>query len=390
MRPVMLICAGALVAPMDSAVNTAFPAIVAAFALQPHEVQWVILPFVLAQSIASVAFGRWGDLRGHRRVFTLGMAFCVIAHGGVTLSQDVTALVVWRCVQGVAVGMAISCAPALITASTPSAQRPRVLALYSAAISVGVILGPLLGGVLVTWWEWQGVFGFRCALSLVVLMLIPAWLPPHAQGVEADASASPSPPIAWRALLSPRFRSLQFTAIVMYLATFSILLWIPFLLAAWTELSIAIAGCVLAAFPLGSFAASLVAARIPWTLRADRSNVLISLGLGCATVGLAATAACALLHSALALSLALFGCGLGLGCFQAGHFELTLRMVPSSNSGLAGSLITVVRLVGLMVGVPALSVLGATLGIAVTLGVSALVLGSWTLGWHRFRGSTDR
>jgi MFS family permease len=52
----------------DTAVNSAFPVITAAFSLTRREMQWVVIPLVLAQSSLMLIFERLGDLFGYRRI----------------------------------------------------------------------------------------------------------------------------------------------------------------------------------------------------------------------------------------------------------------------------------------------------------------------------------
>ena len=374
MRHIALICAGALVAPLDSAVNIAFPAITDAFAIVPRDIQWVVLAFVVSQSLASLVCGRLGDLHGHRVIFAAGMASCVVAHWAVAQAQDFATLVALRVVQGIAVGMAVACAPALIAQSTAPGERPRMLALYAAAVSAGVIIGPLAGGLLVEFFGWQGVFQFRMLLSLGVVVFIPFWLSPFGGRSARRTGLVMKPSIAWQVLRSRSFTALQIAAIAIYLATFSILLWVPFLLAQWSTLSIAASGLVLTAFPMGSFAASLLAARGPWPPGTEYSTPLVRTGLACAACGLAGAAVCATGASAIALAATLFFCGVGLGCFQAGYMEQTMRWLPADNGGIAGSLVTATRLLGLVAGAPILSALGTFSGIASALGASSALL----------------
>jgi MFS family permease len=75
-----------------------------------------------------------------------------------------------RAFQGAAVGMAVACAPALIATVSAPAQKARMLAVYSAAVSAGFMIGPLAGGVLVQLFGWEGVFLFRVVLSALVLV----------------------------------------------------------------------------------------------------------------------------------------------------------------------------------------------------------------------------
>ena len=69
-----VVCAGALLGPFDTTVNTAFPVITEAFGLERPDIQWVVIAYVLAQSLFALAFGHVGDRIGHRRVFATGLA----------------------------------------------------------------------------------------------------------------------------------------------------------------------------------------------------------------------------------------------------------------------------------------------------------------------------
>ena len=83
-----VVCLGAMVAPLDTAVNVGFPAIVAAFGVAPRHIIWVVVAFVLTQSVVSLVFGRLGDLFGHRRMFMLGVAASVVAHAVLAVALE--------------------------------------------------------------------------------------------------------------------------------------------------------------------------------------------------------------------------------------------------------------------------------------------------------------
>ena len=376
MRPIWLICAGAMLAPLDSSVNVAFPDIVASFAISPNQIQWVILPYVLTQSLASLGFGRLGDRHGHRLIFSLGLAACAVTHWAITRSSDYETLVLWRAIQGASVGMTIACAPALIVQTAPVGQTARDLSLYSAAISAGMILGPLVGGYLVHIAGWPGVYLFRVGLALVVWCALPWGLP------SSPTMILPRPTetiFAGPVFRSTRFLALQATAALIYLTTFTIMLWVPFLLTPWPGIDDIVAGTVLATFPAGTFAASLWVAhgqgRWAW-MKAER---LMFWGLMGASAGLASTALAAGLLVTPLLLVGLGLSGIGLGCFQSAYMEQTLNCLPAQQSGVAGALVNVMRLIGLFIGVPLLSAMGQYLGIAVTLAMAAAltVMGAW-------------
>ncbi|HEU0159814.1 MAG TPA: MFS transporter, partial [Hyphomicrobiaceae bacterium] len=60
---------GTLLAPLDTAVNIAFPSITQAFALHLEDIRWVVVAYVLTYASLMLAFGRLGDLVGYRPIF---------------------------------------------------------------------------------------------------------------------------------------------------------------------------------------------------------------------------------------------------------------------------------------------------------------------------------
>ena len=64
---------GSVVAPLDSAVNAAFPAINAAFSLDVASIRWVVISYLVSFSSFVIVSGRRGDLFGYRRVFGAGL-----------------------------------------------------------------------------------------------------------------------------------------------------------------------------------------------------------------------------------------------------------------------------------------------------------------------------
>ncbi|MBM3608937.1 MAG: MFS transporter [Alphaproteobacteria bacterium] len=76
----IVVSMGAMLGPLDSAVNVAFPAITKSFNLRVSDIQWVVIVYVLAQSSLSIIFGKLGDRYGHRRIFMWGCAACAIVH----------------------------------------------------------------------------------------------------------------------------------------------------------------------------------------------------------------------------------------------------------------------------------------------------------------------
>lgn len=184
-----IVCLGALLSPLDTTVNTAFPVITAAFSLPLADIQWVVIPYVLSQAIFAIVFGHLGDRFGHRRIFALGLLACALAHAAVALAPDYGVLVAMRVFQGAAVGMTVACAPALATLLFPPAGKALALARYAAAFNLAMALGPWIGGLLLGAFDWPGVFWFRVPIALLALALVPL-LPSFAPAPAGIAAAA--------------------------------------------------------------------------------------------------------------------------------------------------------------------------------------------------------
>lgn len=407
-----VVCLGALVGPFDTTVNTAFPAITEAFALAPHEIQWVVIAYVLAQSSFALLAGRVGDLFGHRRVFAIGLVACALSHAAVALAPDFPSMIAARALQGLAVGIVISCAVALATLPFPPEDKPAVIATYVTATTLAMAAAPWLGGVLVGSFGWQGVYWFRVPLALSALLLMHWAMPrvpraaaaidvpgahfdwvgavgfvgamslvvlgvaesarPGGNGVAAALAIVAGGAVAFAFVRhearcahpvirvdpfrNPRFASVQLASVAINFACFSNLLLLPYVLARSAGVSIGGVGLLLSLYPggavLGSFAAGRAARRLT-------PAALAACGLFVSAGGLVATAAALAAGSmpGIAAGMALSGAGTGL--FQVGYLDATTSMLPAHERGVAGSLVIVTRLLGVVFGASGISWLQA-------------------------------
>lgn len=153
-------------------VNTALPAMGKDLLPSAAEVLWMVDGYSLAIAASLVSCATAGDRWGRKPVFLAGLALfagvCAVAG---TTSHPVV-LVCARIVQGVAAAMIVSSVVATIRVIFTD-QRARTLAygLWTAALSVGLAAGPVLGGVLVqdAGWRWAFLVNVPVALAAVVL-----------------------------------------------------------------------------------------------------------------------------------------------------------------------------------------------------------------------------
>lgn len=381
---------GTLIVPLDSAVNVAFPAMVAAFGLAVPEIQWVVICYVLTYGSLMLAVGRLGDIFGHARVFRFGLAWSAVSYLLLTLVPGYEALLVCRVLQGIGAALVLGCGPALATALLPEAMRARALAAYAATVAAGSTIGPLAGGMLVEAFGWQAVYWFRAPLALAALLLSadlpkaprselrePFDAPGAVLFVAAVATTllavnrAPAPislvlaavamicaaGFVWRSTRAPRpiidlglfrrpgFAALNLSNAVLTFAGFAVMLLVPFYLARIAGLETAALGLVLATSPAGGMLGSWLGGRAVTRLG---SRVVLVGGAALNAAGLLSIAlwsagtAVPLLIAALAVQ------GMGLGLFTLAYTDQVTARMRREDRGVAGSLTMLTRTFGVV------------------------------------------
>ena len=184
----LVIGLGTLVAPLDTAVNIAFPSMTEAFELRLEAIRWVVIAYVLTYASLMLVCGRLGDLVGYRPIFQLGLALSALGLIGCAMAPSYALLLLAPHAAGVGIALTLSCGPALATSLYGEHRRTRALAFYAAVMAVGAALGPLVGGFLVAQWGWAAVFWFRVPLAVLALAL--SWLIASAPRDRPGAAAS--------------------------------------------------------------------------------------------------------------------------------------------------------------------------------------------------------
>lgn len=168
---VAVVCGVMMVTLDGSIVSVANPAISAS--LQPSfgELQWVTHAYLLGLTVSLIVAGKLGDRWGHRRVYFVGVGGFVLTSMAIGLSPNVGIMIALRIVQGVFGAALIPCALGLIRAQFPEHLLNRALGAFSAVIGASTAAGPVVGGLLVSVFDWNSVFFVNVPVGLVALVL---------------------------------------------------------------------------------------------------------------------------------------------------------------------------------------------------------------------------
>jgi EmrB/QacA subfamily drug resistance transporter len=150
--------AGFLTPYMGSAVNVALPAIAAEFSLKAVTLGWVATAYMLAAAVFLVPLGRLADIRGRKKIFLLGVTLFTGASVLAAMAPTAAALIAFRALQGLGGAMIFGTSMAILTCVYPHGERGRAIGISTAAVYLGLSLGPVLGGFLVHRFGWRSIF----------------------------------------------------------------------------------------------------------------------------------------------------------------------------------------------------------------------------------------
>jgi len=160
-----------------SIANVALPTLTDAFGASFHAVQWVVLAYLLAITVAIVSAGRLGDLAGHRRVLLGGIALFTAAAALCAAAPTLGTLIAARAAQGLGAAVLMALTMALVREAVPAESTGRAMGLLGTTSAVGTALGPSLGGVLIAGPGWRAIFAVMVPLGLLNLVLAGRRLP---------------------------------------------------------------------------------------------------------------------------------------------------------------------------------------------------------------------
>ncbi|MBW1782553.1 MAG: DHA2 family efflux MFS transporter permease subunit [Deltaproteobacteria bacterium] len=175
-KALVTVAMGTMMATMDASITTiALPVLTEVFDKDLSVVMWVTVAFILVSSSLMLILGKISDLIGRKRIYAIGMAIFTLGLGACSLAQTIQHLILFRAVQAVGAAMSISCGTAIVTEAFPVTETGKGLGLLSMSVSIGFILGPILGGTLLDWLDWRSLFYVRVPAGTAIFVMA-LWL----------------------------------------------------------------------------------------------------------------------------------------------------------------------------------------------------------------------
>jgi len=154
--------------PINASItNVSLPTIAGFFSVNVATAEWVLTSYLIMFIGLVLFFARFGDFYGHERLFLGGLLGFIVASILCSLSPSVTALIIFRGLQGVTAAMVMSVSMVIIEKSFPIRYLGKALGIYSVAIAAGLALGPAIGGVMTSLFGWRSIFLVNIPIGVV-------------------------------------------------------------------------------------------------------------------------------------------------------------------------------------------------------------------------------
>src|SRR4051794_13762771 len=168
---------GILLSALDQTiVSTALPTIVGDLGGGQH-LAWVVSSYLLADTIATVLAGKFGDLFGRKLIFQVSAGTFVVGSAACGLAGSMSWLIAWRAVQGLGAGGLAVTATALIADVVPLRERGKYQGALGAVFGVTTVIGPLLGGLFTDHLSWHWCFLVNLPLGILVIAVAARTMP---------------------------------------------------------------------------------------------------------------------------------------------------------------------------------------------------------------------
>lgn len=393
------IAIGTFMGPLDSSVvNIALPTIRAGFHTSLGTVEWVIMSYLLVISSLILTYGRLGDLYGHKRIYLSG--FVIFTAGSLLcgMAPTIALLITFRALQAIGAGMMMAMGPAIITDVTPPRNRGKSLGIIAVSVSVALTTGPVLGGFLTARFGWPSIFFINLPIGIIgslwaakvipsikgrqvesfdikgavtiflalISLLIPlsyaektGWRNPYILGSLALGlgllvlfvfmeNRIKFPMVDLSLFRNRLFAMGNLSALINYMAAFSVILVMPFYLQQLRQMSPSQAGLMLIPTPLATMIVAPISGAI--SDRVD-TRYLSSLGMAVTAFGMWLLSNLHINSSPLSIIVALVIIGLGGGMFQTPNNSAIMGTVPPNRRGIASSFLATMRNIGMVLGV---------------------------------------
>lgn len=168
-----------------SIVNVALPVMTKVLNVDSASIQLVVISYLMVISATILIFGRLGDMFGKIKVFKIGLLIFTLGSLLCGLTNSLLILVIARVIQAIGAAACMANNQGIITEIFPINERGRALGLSGTFVALGSLVGPPLGGFILSISSWQYIFLINVPIGIIALFYTIRLLPKENKKTEA-------------------------------------------------------------------------------------------------------------------------------------------------------------------------------------------------------------
>ena len=133
---------------------------------------WIVTGYLVSYTVAMPLAGRLSDVYGRIKMFQAALVLFSIGSGLVAVAPDFSWIVSARVIQAFGGGATVPIGLAMAVATVAPERRGVALGLVAASAEAGSVLGPLYGGAIIEWIGWRWIFWLDIPQSLILIALL--------------------------------------------------------------------------------------------------------------------------------------------------------------------------------------------------------------------------
>lgn len=164
---------GVFLATVDgSIINVSLPTLVRELNTQFAVVQWVVLAYMLTITTTMMSIGRLADTMGKKQIYSFGFVIFTIGSVLCGTAASVYWLIAFRIIQGIGSAMILALGAAILTEAFPPRERGKAMGLIGTVVSIGIVVGPALGGVIISTLSWRWIFYVNLPVGIIGTLMV--------------------------------------------------------------------------------------------------------------------------------------------------------------------------------------------------------------------------
>jgi MFS family permease len=133
---------------------------------------WIYTSYFLASAVFTPIFGKFIDLFGRKRIFMIGITVFTLGSLLCAFAGSMGTLITFRLIQGIGAGALVPVLFTIIGDIYEIQERGKVQGMISSVWGITALIGPLVGGYLVDFWSWRGIFAFNIPFAIVSMWML--------------------------------------------------------------------------------------------------------------------------------------------------------------------------------------------------------------------------